>query len=124
MTSYDKHLKYFKVVYDALHREKDEDEIRKQITELMFYLDKHHLIDKNYLEHNALFLSCETNLNKIQALPAEILLSFLTMIYRIDYIDPNSDAFMIYYKNKMIITILNHLIDKIQKLKRSVNSNV
>ena len=24
------------------------------------------------------------------------------MIYRIDYIDPNSDAFMIYYKNKIL----------------------
>src|SRR5690554_170759 len=117
MTSYDRHLKYFKQTYNLLKTNKSDADIRIIITQFMHYLDKKHLMDKNYLEHHALFLSCEVNLDRIKEQPAEMLLSFLTMIYRIDYIDANSDAFMIYYKNQMINVILKHLIDKIQILK-------
>jgi len=117
MTSYDKHLKFFIDTSNQLNKLSSEHEVRKLITKLMLYLDKNHLVDKNYLKHSKLFLSCEVNLELLSNLDAETYLSFLTMIYRIDYIDPNSDAFMIYYKNKMIEMILNHLITKLKEIK-------
>lgn len=117
MTSYDKYLLVFDKFYKDLIHSDDETTIRKLITDFMFYLEKHRLIDRNYLEHNHLFLACEVDQEKIKDQSSEILLSFLTMIYRIDYIDPNSDAFMIYYKNKMLEHIMYHLILKMKKLK-------
>ena len=117
MTSYNKYLLVFHKFYKDLINLNDESIIRKTITDFMFYLEKHRLVDKNYLEHNSLFLACEVNQEKIKDQSAEILLSFLTMIYRIDYIDPNSDAFMIYYKNKMLEHIMYHLILKMKNVK-------
>lgn len=117
MTSYDKHLKFFIDTSNQLNKLTNVHDIRILITKLMRYLDKNHLVDKNYLEQSKLFLACEVNLDLLKNLDAETYLSFLTMIYRIDYIDPNGDAFMIYYKNKMIETILNHLITKLKEIK-------
>ena len=120
LTTYDKHIHYFKSVLDQLKTFKNEEDIRIVITDLMFYLDKNHLHDKNYLNHHKLFLACEVGKEKLSNISEDILLSFLTMIYRIDYIDPNSDAFMIYYNNKMLERILEALVKKIINLKRSV----
>ena len=110
MISYEKHLKYFKQTLEQLNELSDDDLIRFNILKLMQYLEKNHLLDKNYLEHKAHFLACEVNLNKLKDVSAEVLFSFLTTIYRIDYIDANSDAFMIYYNNQMLTSILNELI--------------
>ena len=117
MTTYEKHLKFFIETKNNLKAFKDEQTIRQLITDLMFYLDKNYLVDKNYLDHSKLFLACEVNLDLLKDLEPEVYLSFLTMIYRIDFVDPNSDAFMIYYKNKMIETILDHLIIKLKEVK-------
>lgn len=117
MTTYDKHLEFFVETHKKLKALKSEQDIRLLITELMFYLDKNFLVDKNYLTHSQRFLACEVNLDLLKDLEAEMYLSFLTMIYRIDYIDPNSDAFMIYYKNQMIETILYYLIIKLKEVK-------
>src|SRR5690554_2496054 len=114
MISYEKHLKYFKQTFKQLNELSDDDLIRIKILELMHYLDKNHLLDKNSLEHKARFLACEVNLDKLKDVSAEVLLSFLTTIYRIDYIDANSDAFMIYYHNQMLTTILKELISKLE----------
>lgn len=54
------------------------------------------------------------NLNKLKDVSAEVLFSFLTTIYRIDYIDANSDVLMIYYHNQMLTTILKELISKLE----------
>ncbi len=117
MTSYDKHILYFKHVYHELTQKQPDEKVRYIITNLMEYLKHNHLIDKNYLEHNYLFVSCEANQTLIYDVDAEKLLSFLTMIYRIDFIDANSDAYMIYYKNQMILKILETLITKLSVLK-------
>lgn len=117
MTSYDKYLLVFNEFYENLTIYSDTTNIRKLITKFMFYLEKHHLIDKNYLDNNHIFLDCEVNREKIKDQSPDILLSFLTMIYRIDYIDPNSDAFMIYYKNKMLEHIMYHLIIKMKNFR-------
>lgn len=39
------------------------------------------------------------------------------MIYCIDYIDLNSDVYMIYYKNKMLEYIMYYFILKMKKFK-------
>lgn len=112
-TSYDKHLKYFKYTYDILKKPQSDPYIRHTISKLMAYLVENHLIDKHYLMHNHLFVKCEANQVLLNDVSAEILLSFLTMIYRIDFIDANSDAYMIYYKNQMILNIIRLLIIKL-----------
>lgn len=119
MISYEKHLKYFKQTIIQLGELNDDDLIRLKILELMHYLEKNHLLDKNYLEHKAHFLACEVNLDRLKNVSAEMLLSFLTTIYRIDYVDANSDAFMIYYNNQMLKSILNELIRRLENVVKS-----
>lgn len=119
MISYEKHLKYFKQILIQLGDLSDDDLIRLKILELMHYLEKNYLLDKNYLAHKTHFLACEVDLNKLKDVSAEVLLSFLTTIYRIDYIDANSDAFMIYYNNQMLTSILCQLIHRLENIIKS-----
>ncbi len=110
MKTFEKHKKYFEKTYHLLETTKNPNEIRRIIRELMQYLEDYHLVDKNYLDHNPLFVQCESNQDLIKQQNTEMMLSFLTMIYRIDFIAADSDAYMIYYNNKMLMRILKHLI--------------
>ena len=47
MTSYNKYLLVFHKFYKDLINLNDESIIRKTITDFMFYLEKHRLVDKN-----------------------------------------------------------------------------
>ncbi|WP_162146786.1 hypothetical protein [Acholeplasma granularum] len=116
MRSYNKYINYFNTVQNELFNSNDENNVRYIITQLMLFLKNNHLIDKNYLDKNQLFVKCEADKSLIKEQSIDDLLSFLTMIYRIDYIDSNSDAYIIYYNNQMIHEILNNLIIKLKKI--------
>ncbi len=110
MKTIERHKIYFNTVVDRLSVQKTPHGIRYLIRELMDYLEENHLTDKNYLDKNRLFVRCEAEPDLIEKQNTETMLSFLTMIYRIDYIAPDSDAYMIYYNNGLLLRILKHLI--------------
>lgn len=110
MKTIERHRIYFSSIIDQLSTVKTPNEIRLVVRTLMNYLEDHHLVDKNYLDKNRLFVRCESNPDLIEKQNTETMLSFLTMIYRIDYIAPDSDAYMIYYNNGLLLRILKRLI--------------
>lgn len=116
MNTLKKHLATFSETINLLIQTEDENKIRYYITILMKYLENNHLLDKNYLDNSQKFLKSEKDLELIKACDFEMLLSFLTMINRIDYVDSNSDAYMIYYKNGMILSILKQLVYLIKNI--------
>jgi uncharacterized protein YaaW (UPF0174 family) len=102
--------KYLLEVYEKLNNETQEKKIRYIVESLMLYLENKHLLDKMYLDHQALFVQCETYPNLIESQSVEMMLTFLTIIYRTDYLSPDSDAYIMYYRNGMLMRILKHLI--------------
>lgn len=111
-----KHLNVFKSTYHNLINSQDDFTIRKIILDLCLYLEKSFLLDKAYLKKYPIFLTCEANKVCIKDQSIDDLLTFLTIIYRIDYVDSNSDAFLMYYKNGMILSILDEIIHKMELL--------
>ncbi|VEU82613.1 hypothetical protein [Acholeplasma hippikon] len=105
-----KHLNTFEEINLKLKNETDLNKIRFHIDTLCKYLEQNHLLDKNYVANSKIFLKAEKDLSIINELDFERLISFLTMIYRIDFVDGNADAYIIYYKNGMIHAILNRLV--------------
>lgn len=118
----EKHILKFEYFLDMILKHKNDlDKIRFYISNLMLYLDECYLLDKNYLDNSTIFLKSEKDLSLIKEKSIEELLSFLTMINRIDYIDSNSDAYIMYHNNGMISEILVQLIYKLKKLLKKEN---
>ncbi len=113
MTSFDKHKAYFISITNQLVQQQNLSVVRQTIGGLMQYLETNHLVDKYYLDKKALFVKCETSRTLIDQQTAEDLLSFLTIIYRMEYITFDSDPYMIYYRNEMLNQILEALIKKL-----------
>lgn len=105
-----KHFNQFNRSLVLLKNESDLDKIRFYINEIMIYMEDNHLHDKHYLDKSHIFYKAEKDQSLLKNHDIEILFSFLTMIYRIDFVDANSDGYIIYYKNGMIIHILEQIV--------------
>lgn len=116
MITYKKHIQTFKSMLHILKTEKDINSIRNHIIIFMKYLEKHHLLIKDYAAYHKLFLCCEVKACSIKDQSIEAKLAFLTLIHRMDFIDSNSDVFIMYYKNHMLQEIIESAIDSLELL--------
>lgn len=110
MKTIQKHYNQFNQSLVLLKNESDLDKIRFYINEIMVYMEENHLHDKHYLDKSHIFYKAEKDLSLLRNHHIEILFSFLTMIYRIDFVDANSDGYIIYYKNGMISHIIEQIV--------------